>query len=116
MKDKTARLLMILPWLSVPLLLAAYLLLWDSIPERMAVHFDLSGAPNGWMSRGGSLAFDLGILLFVLCVSSWKLYGRGRVESRAQTLAQLALFNAAVALMTAVFLGLLKYNISNTPF
>jgi uncharacterized membrane protein len=116
MKDKTARLLMILPWLSVPLLVAAHLLLWDSIPERLAVHFDWSGAPDGWMSRGGSLAFDLCVLLFVLCASSWKLSRRAREGSRAQTLAQLALFNVAVVLMTAVFLGVLKYNISNPLF
>lgn len=29
----------------------------DSLPERVATHFDLSGQPNGWMDRFTHLAF-----------------------------------------------------------
>lgn len=31
-----------------------------SLPERVATHFDLSGQPNGWMSRSTHLAFIAG--------------------------------------------------------
>ena len=112
MKDKTPRLLITLPWLSPPLVLCAHLLWWDRLPERLAVHFDMSGAPDGFMSRGESLAFDLCVLLLILCVSTWKFYRRGARGSRAQ----LALFNAAVFFVTAVILGLLKYNVSKSLF
>ena len=36
-----------------------------SLPERVATHFDLSGQPNGWMSRSTHLAFIGGIGLVV---------------------------------------------------
>ena len=112
MKDKTASLLVTLPWLSLPLVLFVHLLLWERMPERLAVHFDWSGAADGWMSRGESLAFDAGVLLFVLCTYTWKFYGRGARESYAR----LALFNVAVVALTAVLLGVLKYNISGPLF
>ena len=112
MSEKTARLLVLAPWLSLPLVASAYLLLWDRVPARLAVHFDASGEPNGWMGRRESLAFDLAILLFILATYTWKLYRRGL--SRAP--GQLALFNASVVFATAVFLGLLKYNVTGRLF
>ena len=112
MSEKTARLLTLLPWLSLPAVASAYLLLWERVPARLAVHFDVSGEPDGWMSRRESLAFDLAVLLFILATYSWKLYRRG--PSRAP--GQLALFNAAVVFLTAVFLALLKYNVTGRLF
>jgi hypothetical protein len=107
MRDKTARWLFLTPWASPPAVLAAHLTLWGRMPEKVAVHFDTSGAPVGWMSRGESLAFDLGVLLFVIVVGSWKLR-RGEARERP---AGLALLNAAVVFATAVMLGVLKYNV-----
>ncbi len=41
------------------LLLAAFLIVvaasWSSLPERMPLHFDLSGQPDGWGSRSAVL-------------------------------------------------------------
>lgn len=41
----------------------------DRLPEVVATHFDASGRPNGWMTRGGylafSLAFDVGLPLLM---------------------------------------------------
>ena len=64
-------------WLFSLVVFAATLIvaaLW--LPERVATHFDIHGAPNGWMSRGQHLllfgAFGIGIsgffvgLFFVL--------------------------------------------------
>lgn len=40
---------------------------YDSLPERIATHFDLQGVPNGWMSRfwgiWGQIFINAGILL-----------------------------------------------------
>lgn len=112
MSTKTARLLRLLPWLSLPLMAAAYLLLWESIPERLAVHFDPAGNASGWMTRGQSLAFDLAVLLFVLVTSAFKLRRQGRDEQHSGIL----ILNAAVLFITLLFLGLLKYNITGSLF
>ena len=112
MKTSTERLLTFLPWLSPPLVAAVHLLLWERIPERLAVHFDLSGAPNGWMTRGQSLAFDLAVLLFILVTSTLKRRRQGRDEQYSG----LIILNAAVLFVTLVFFGLLKYNITGSLF
>jgi hypothetical protein len=112
MKTNTSRLLTFLPWLSLPLVAAVYLLLWDRIPERLAVHFGLDGTPDGWMTRGQSLAVDLGLLLFVLVTSTVQLSRKPPAERGAG----LALLFVAVALVTLVFLGLLKYNVTGSLF
>jgi uncharacterized membrane protein len=112
MSTKTPRLLTLLPWLSLPLVAAAHLLLWDRIPEQLAVHFDLSGTPTGWMTRGQSLAFDLAVLLFILVTSNLKLRTHSQREQRSGLLIQ----NAAVLFVTLLFLGLLKYNITGSLF
>ena len=112
MKRTTGRLLLLAPWLSLPLILSAHLLLWDRIPERLAVQFDSSGAVTNWMTRGQSLAFDLAVLLFILVTSTLKLYRQGRDDSPSGLFA----LNAAVAFVTLVFLALLKYNITGSLF
>lgn len=104
------RLLTLLPWLSLPLVAAVYLRLWQRIPERLAVHFDSAGHANGWMTRGQSLAFDLAVLLFILFTSTLKL----RTQSRDEQHSGLIILNAAVLLVTLVFFWLLKYNITGS--
>jgi uncharacterized membrane protein len=112
MKSSTERLLTFLPWLSLPLVAAVHLLLWDRIPERLAVQFDTSGAVSNWMTRGQSLAFDLAVLLFILVTITFKLRRR-RGDER---FSGLVILNAAVVFLTLVFFCLLKYNITGSLF
>ena len=112
MKTPTARLLTFLPWLSPPALAAAYLLLWDRMPERLAVQFDGSGAVTNSMTRGQSLAFCLAVLVFVIGTSTFKLRRSGPDERAAGLL----ILNASVLFVTLVFFGLLKYNITGSLF
>lgn len=112
MKSSTARLLTFLPWLSLPLLAAVHLLLWERIPERLAVQFDSAGAVTNWMTRGQSLAFDLAVLLLILVTSTFKL----RRRSLDEQLSGLVMLNAAVVFITLLFCGLLKYNITGSLF
>jgi len=112
MKSSTTRLLTILPWLSLPLVVLVHLLLWERIPERLAVQFDTNGAVTNWLTRGQSLAFDLAVLLVVLVTSTFKLRRQGQDEQ----LSGLVIQNAAVVFVTLVFFGLLKYNIAGSLF
>ena len=112
MKTTTPRLWLLLPWLSLPLVAAVYLLLWDRIPDRLAVQFDSAGNVNSWMTRGQSLAFDLAILLFILVTASLEM----RRQSPTERKTHLALLYLAVLFVTLVFFGLLKYNITGSLF
>ena len=98
--------LVLVPWLSLPIILASYLLLWSRIPSEIAVHFTSSGNPNTLMSREQSLLFDLVTLLIVLSVCSWKLWKRDSKPERI-----LVRYYFAIVTMTIIFLGVLLYNI-----
>ena len=88
MKTSTARLLTLLPWLAPPALAAAYLLLWDRMPERLAV------------------------LVFVIGTSTFRLRRKGPAERASGLL----ILNASVLFVMLVFCGLLKYNITGSLF
>jgi hypothetical protein len=65
-----------LTWLFLPLIAVRYWQVWDSLPLRMATHFDANGQPNGWMSRDASLWFAIGITALLLVIFTYILLVR----------------------------------------
>ena len=59
-----------LMWLALPVTTLDYWRNWDRLPVRMAVHFDANWQPNGYTSREGALDLGLGIMVFMLVVST----------------------------------------------
>jgi uncharacterized membrane protein len=55
-------------WLAVPLTALNYWRVWERLPARMAVHFDIDGQPNGWTSREMSLRLALIITAFMIAI------------------------------------------------
>lgn len=53
-------------WLVFPAAAWTYWSVWNHLPERMAVHFDVNGNPNGYTSRQGAVLLGLGILVAML--------------------------------------------------
>lgn len=106
MRVNRSRNLILIPWLSLPIVLASYLLFWRRMPSEIAVHFTSLGRPDTLMSRGQSLLFDLVSLLIVLSICSWKLWQRDNHLQRV-----LGYYFAIVA-MTIIFLGILVYNLA----
>jgi hypothetical protein len=106
MESKRLHNLILIPWLSVPIVLAGYLLLWNRIPSQLAVHFTPSGTPVTLMSRSQSLLFDLITLLLVLTISSWILLKRTIYLERI-----LVRYYFGIGAMTFIFLAVLLYNI-----
>jgi Protein of unknown function (DUF1648) len=53
-------------WFFLPLVALRNWQLWDRLPARLGVHFDLAGRPNGWMSRESVLGGGLILLAFIL--------------------------------------------------
>ncbi|MGE0132636.1 MAG: DUF1648 domain-containing protein [Blastocatellales bacterium] len=110
MTAKTRHALTYLPWLSLPFVLISYLILWNRLPGKLAVHFDSSGAANGWMSRSESLAFSLASLLIILLVSTMKI--RHRREQRYDLRPGDVLRHvASVMAVTIIVMGVLIYNL-----
>ena len=112
MKTTTPRVLLLLPWLSLPLVVAVYLLLWDRLPEHMTIQLDRAFRPTSLTTRGQSLAIDLAILLFILVTGNLKLRREAGVERNAT----LGVMLLAVTFITLVFFGLLIYNIKGSLF
>lgn len=108
MTDGTRRVVIFLPWLSVPLMAALYFAVWDRLPARLAVHFNSSGAADGWMSRETMLAVSLGILLFVLAQYTWKLWREAGPNASRSVF---VIYYAAIGIVTTVFLAILKFNL-----
>ena len=98
--------LVLIPWLSLPIILAGYLLLWHRMPSNIAVHFTSSGSPVTLMSREQALLFSLTTLLLVLSICSWKLWRRNNHPERI-----LVRYYFAIVAMTIIFLAVLLYNI-----
>ena len=106
MEGKRLHNLILIPWLSVPIVLASYLLLWNRIPSQIAVHFTASGDPVTLMSRTQSLLFDLITLLLLLTIGSRILLKRNLNLERI-----LVRYYFGIVAMTIIFLVVLLYNI-----
>jgi hypothetical protein len=108
MTEKSWRVLLLLPWLALPLTLGCYAALWSRLPGELAVQFDLSsGAVTNTMGRTASLLLDAAILLFVLCQFTYRLWGTNGRDMRALVVA----YYGATVFITVSFLAILKYNL-----
>ena len=107
MNDKTLRALVLLPWLSLPAVLLGFYALWQRVPERLAVHFGPSGAPDGWMSRRQFFAFSVGVLL-LLANFTWKLRAG---PAGGNFYARVLFYYAGTAFLVAVLFVVLRRNL-----
>lgn len=107
MNTKSQRLLIFLPWLSLPLLLGSYAVFWSRLPEKLAVQFDYFGGSANSIGRTSSLLLDTAILLFVLGQFTLRLWGANGQDTRAVMLT----YYVAIIFITTVFLAILKFNL-----
>src|SRR5918993_3104654 len=108
MTDRTRSLLVLLPWLSVPAVVAGFVATWQRLPQRLAVHFDGGGAPDGWMSRWQFVAFALAVLVFLLANFTWKLLSGHEAE---KFLVRLLFYYAGTIIVLVVFAAVLRHNV-----
>ena len=107
MNEKVRRFLIAAPWLSLPLVLGSFYVLWDRLPARMAVQFDASGHTTNSMTRWAALALDVAVLLLILVKYSLRLRGDGGHGPAAL----FVVYYVAVTFVTAVFLYVLRANL-----
>jgi uncharacterized membrane protein len=104
---KHRRIVILLPWLALPLMLGCYAVLWARLPAELAVQFDSSGAVTNSLGRTSSLLLDAAILLFVLGCYTLKLWDADKDDTRAVAVT----YYVAVIFITAVFLAILTFNL-----
>jgi hypothetical protein len=109
MTDGTWRKWILLPWISLPLLVIAYLTWWNSLPPQLAVHFGPDWTPNTHMSREVSLGFDVFTLLVLLSAGSRRLWR----ERRYPSVGLLVFFYVVIAVVNIIFWLLLRYNLQS---
>jgi Protein of unknown function (DUF1648) len=68
MERKLFQAFVALAWLALPLTALKYWSVWDRLPMRIAVHFDINWQPNGWTSREGARLLALGTTTFLLAI------------------------------------------------
>ena len=107
MSEKNWRILILVPWLALPLVVGCYAALWSRLPAELAVKFDWSGAVADTLGRTQSLLLKTAILLFVLGQFTLRLWGTAARDMRAAVVT----YYLAIIFITAVFLSILKYNL-----
>ncbi len=75
------KVLIILPWATIPALALHFSAVRSDLPSRIAVHFDFNGRPNGWQSPEMFLGFSTVFLLVALVVMSFVLLRSFRLRS-----------------------------------
>jgi hypothetical protein len=100
-------------WVAVPTMAGLYAMSWQQLPARLATHFDLANHPNGWMSRGASLAFLLLMEIFVATLATVILSRVKKPDPAAWAL--LVLFYVIVGTLLWAGEAIIAYNIHRQP-
>lgn len=90
------KVLIILPWATIPVLALHFSAIRRYLPTRIAVHFDFNGRPNGWQSPEMWLAFCIFFLLFAIVVMSFVLLRAFRLRSLAALVTLIHYFTIGV--------------------
>lgn len=100
-------------WLALPAVALRYWSVWDSLPLRMATHFNAANQPNGWMTREASLMFILGLMAFLLALFTVILSFIRKPDTG--TWAVLGLFYVILAVVYRISDLVIDYNLTGQP-
>jgi hypothetical protein len=104
-----------LMWLALPATALDYWLAWDRLPARMAVHFDANWQPNGYTSHQGALELGLGIMAFVLIISTVVTLVAQALKPSAASWALLAIFYTTLFVCWYANHSIIKFNLHAAP-
>ena len=102
-------------WLVLPITALNYWSAWDQLPARMAVHFDANWRPNGYSTRENALMVGLGIMGFVLVVSTISLLVVHALKPAAAAWALLAVFYVTLAFTWYGNHSIIEFNLHPQP-
>jgi hypothetical protein len=104
-----------LMWLALPITALNYWSAWDQLPTRIAVHFDANWRPNGFTSREGALELGLGIMGFMLVVSTVGALVAHALKPSGAAWALLAVFYVALGFVWYGNHSIIEFNLSAQP-
>ena len=101
-----------LMWLALPFTALDYWRVWDQLPPRLAIHFDINWRANGWASREGAFGLMVGMIFFLLATFTITIFFVRRVPSASfMPWLMLAFFYATIVLVCAVNHWVIRYNL-----
>jgi uncharacterized membrane protein len=104
--------LVCLMWIGLPLSALEYWSVWDRLPLRMAVHFDINWQPNGYTSREGALMLGLGIMGFLLIVGTLGALVAHALKTSAAAWALLVVFYVTLGVCWYGNHSIIRFNLS----
>lgn len=110
--SKSHQLAIWLMWLALPITALDYWLVWDQLPARMAVHFDMNWRANGWASREAALVLGVGVVAFMLLVFTSASYAVSMSPvPKFMPWVLLVFFYGVIAFVCAVNHWVVRYNL-----
>jgi hypothetical protein len=103
--------ILILPAAIFALTVVAVLLLYAKMPDRVAIHFDMQGSPNGWASRTSFMVSGL-IPASILFILNMLMFFLVRRTTTRPTLPYLIVLLFAVFQLFALYVSLDTYSIN----
>jgi len=115
--NKYQQLAIWLMWLAVPITAFDYWRVWDRLPARMAIHFDINWRANGWASREAAFGLSLGLVMFMLLVFTITSYVvRVSPIPRFMSWVLLVFFYASMIFVCAVNHWIVRYKLNGGSF
>jgi uncharacterized membrane protein len=99
-------------WLALPFTAADYWRVWDRLPQRVAIHFDINWQANGFTSRQGAFALMVGLITFLLVTFTVTLLLVQRAPKPSfMPWAMLVFFYATTIFVCAINHWMIAYNL-----
>lgn len=99
-------------WLALPFTALDYWRVWDQLPARMAIHFDINWRANGWTSCAGAFELMVGLMFFLLITFTVTIFFVRRVPNASfMPWLMLAFFYATIVFVCGVNHWVIRYNL-----
>ena len=101
-----------LMWLALPYVALDYWMVWDQLPARMAIHFDINWRPNGWATREAAFGLMVGVVLLLLITFTITSFAVRRAPSLGfLPWVMMAFFYATIIFVCAVNHWVVRYSL-----
>ena len=99
-------------WLALPYTALDYWMVWDRLPARVAIHFDINWRANGWASREAAFGLMVGLMLLLLITFTITVFVIRRVpNAHFMPWAMIVFLYATIIFVCALNHWVIRYNL-----